>query len=77
MVVNNKIIQNLYSNLLLDSSEKSIEFVNNLFYGTNCSGGKNELFLNDHDYDLLIDLVEYYKNGGCIHCDISTVFEII
>ena len=68
MVVNNSIIQKLYSSLWLDSSTKSIEFVDNLFYGTNCHGGQNEL---------LIDLLGYYKNGGCLNCDISTLFEII
>ena len=77
MVVNNSIIQKLYSSLWLDSSTKSIEFVDNLFYGTNCHGGQNELLLDEQDYELLIDLLGYYKNGGCLNCDISTLFEII
>jgi hypothetical protein len=51
--------------------------VDNLFYGTNCHGGKNELFLDEQDYELLIDLVGYYKNGGCLACDIPALFEII
>lgn len=77
MVVNKQILQTLYSSLVLDSSSKSINFVNNLFYGTNCHGGKNELFLDEEDYELLIDFVEYYRNNGCVHCDISTLLEII
>lgn len=77
MVVNKNILQKLYTSLVLDSSTKSIDFVNNLFYGTNCFGGKNELFLDEEDYELLIDLLEYYRNNGCIHCDISTLLEII
>jgi len=77
MVVNKNITQKLYSSLWLDSSTKSIEFVDNLFYGTNCHGGENELFLDEQDYELLIDLLGYYKNNGCLYCDISTLFEII
>lgn len=77
MVVTKQTIQKLYSSLYLDSSAKSIEFVDNLFYGTNCHGGKNELFLDEQDYELLIDLVEYYKNGGCLACNIPALFELI
>lgn len=77
MVVNKQTIQKLYSSLYLDSSAKSIEFVDNLFYGINCHGGKNELFLTEQDYELLIDLVEYYKNNGCIACNIPELFELI
>lgn len=77
MVVNQKTIQTLYSSLWLDSSEKSIQFVNSLFYGMSPCSDSKELFLTEEDYELLIDLVGYYKNGGCLACDIPTVFEII
>lgn len=78
MIVNKQKIQKLYTSLYLDSSSKSIDFVNNLFYGINChNSGQNELFLDEQDYELLIDLVEYYKTGGCLACNIPTLFEII
>lgn len=78
MVVNSKILQDSYSELYLQSSLKSIDFINNLFYGINCSPiGDNATFLTEEDYELLIDVVTYYKNGGCTYYNVETILNII
>ena len=77
MIVTKKTLQTLYSELIEDSSENSIDFVNALFYGISPCSNSKELFLTEEDYELLIDLVGYYKNGGCLACDIPTLFELI
>jgi hypothetical protein len=77
MIVTKKTLQVLYSELIEDSSENSIDFVNSLFYGIEPCRDSKELFLDEADYELLIDLVDYYRKGGCTHCDIPTIFEMI
>mgnify|MGYP003327861488 FL=1 len=77
MIVTKKTLQTLYSELIEDSSERSIDFVNIFFYGMDPCRDYKELFLDEADYELLIDLVDYYRKGGCTHCDIPTIFEII
>ena len=77
MIVTKQIIENLYRELIEDSTEKSIDFVNNLFYGIEPCSDSKELFLSEADYELLLDLVDYYRKGGCTHCDVSTIFEMI